>query len=288
MSNTSNRNGFTLIELLVVIAIIAILAAILFPVFAKVREKARMTSCLSNEKQMGLAILQYNQDYDEVFPCGQQSIGGSGWAGQVYSYVKSNQVFVCPDDTTGYGGVESYGMNEILAMGARPAGDMTPDGGALAMGALSSPARTVLVAETAACATYQLPSYLVPNPAPGQFPTENTSPTVDGLNYSGWDGGLNVASAVCTHMASGLNIGGITGESLQAARHFSGSNFLMADGHAKYLQPSRVSPGFAAATPTSDQVAHGNGDTTGSAAGADFSGISSITNGPFDATFSPT
>src|ERR1700760_4371273 len=60
--------GFTLIELLVVIAIIAILAAILFPVFAKVREKARQTSCLSNEKQLGLAFQQYTQDYDEKYP----------------------------------------------------------------------------------------------------------------------------------------------------------------------------------------------------------------------------
>jgi len=65
--NTTKR-GFTLIELLVVIAIIAILAAILFPVFAKVREKARQTSCLSNEKQLGLAITQYVQDYDEKLP----------------------------------------------------------------------------------------------------------------------------------------------------------------------------------------------------------------------------
>ncbi len=62
------KQGFTLIELLVVIAIIAILAAILFPVFAQAREKARQTTCASNEKQMGLAILQYQQDYDEMFP----------------------------------------------------------------------------------------------------------------------------------------------------------------------------------------------------------------------------
>lgn len=62
------RNGFTLIELLVVIAIIAILAAILFPVFAQAREKARQTMCLSNSRQMGLAVQMYTQDYDEVLP----------------------------------------------------------------------------------------------------------------------------------------------------------------------------------------------------------------------------
>ena len=67
-SSTQKQNGFTLIELLVVIAIIAILAAILFPVFAKVREKARQTTCASNQKQLTLGVLQYLQDYDETFP----------------------------------------------------------------------------------------------------------------------------------------------------------------------------------------------------------------------------
>src|ERR1700758_2071511 len=94
--------GFTLIELLVVIAIIAILAAILFPVFAKVREKARQTSCLSNEKQLGLGITQYNQDYDELVPAGYFPTNqppGQGWAGELYSYVKSKKVFLCPDES---------------------------------------------------------------------------------------------------------------------------------------------------------------------------------------------
>src|SRR6187549_594984 len=84
--------GFTLIELLVVIAIIAILAAILFPVFAQAREKARQTACLSNEKQLVLGVLQYVQDYDEVFP--SRSRDGinwipAGWASITYPYVKS-------------------------------------------------------------------------------------------------------------------------------------------------------------------------------------------------------
>src|SRR5580700_7273559 len=92
----ANKQAFTLIELLVVIAIIAILAAILFPVFAQVREKARQTSCLSNEKQLGLAFTQYIQDNDESYPVnggGQNNISlGMGWAGQVYPYVKSTGV----------------------------------------------------------------------------------------------------------------------------------------------------------------------------------------------------
>ena len=82
------QRGFTLIELLVVI--IAILAAILFPVFQKVRENARRTACLSNMKQIGLSVLQYNQDNDEKGPNGTDPYGRcSGWAWQVYTYTKS-------------------------------------------------------------------------------------------------------------------------------------------------------------------------------------------------------
>ena len=96
--------GFTLIELLVVIAIIAILAAILFPVFARAREKARQTSCLSNVKQMGLAILMYVGDYDEMLPWQQESLrwgelgglGMYGWEEVIQPYMKNVQVYQCP------------------------------------------------------------------------------------------------------------------------------------------------------------------------------------------------
>ena len=96
------RRGFTLIELLVVIAIIAILAAILFPVFAKAREKARQASCESNMKQIALAVLMYAQDYDEKFPhwnyrhCTSVSGANGNWKDMVEPYIKNMQVWKCP------------------------------------------------------------------------------------------------------------------------------------------------------------------------------------------------
>ncbi|HEY3330175.1 MAG TPA: DUF1559 domain-containing protein [Capsulimonadaceae bacterium] len=94
-----NRRGFTLIELLVVIAIIAILAAVLFPVFASAREKARQSTCASNEKQMGLAMLQYVQDYDEMMVPAAMT-NKYTWCDLVYAYAKADGIFACPDDRT--------------------------------------------------------------------------------------------------------------------------------------------------------------------------------------------
>lgn len=93
-----NRHGFTLIELLVVIAIIAILAAILFPVFAKARENARKSSCASNMKQLGLAGMQYLQDYDERYFAVYDDGSGTRriWADKIEPYVKNREVFLCP------------------------------------------------------------------------------------------------------------------------------------------------------------------------------------------------
>jgi prepilin-type N-terminal cleavage/methylation domain-containing protein/prepilin-type processing-associated H-X9-DG protein len=104
------QSGFTLIELLVVIAIIAILAAILFPVFAQARAKARQAACLSNMKQIGTALTMYAQDYDEMLPLNDYVGNGLGplpgwrdpragdsWCSGTYPYVKNLQIYVCPE-----------------------------------------------------------------------------------------------------------------------------------------------------------------------------------------------
>jgi prepilin-type N-terminal cleavage/methylation domain-containing protein len=98
---SQRRPAFTLIELLVVIAIIAILAAILFPVFAQAREKARQTACLSNLKQIGVALTMYQSDYDTMYPPSQLGSGTAlvSWPTMVQPYIKNDQVFVCPSSS---------------------------------------------------------------------------------------------------------------------------------------------------------------------------------------------
>ena len=152
--------GFTLIELLVVIAIIAILAAILFPVFARARENARRTSCQSNLKQIGLGMLQYSQDYDErTVPLFYAGNGGSQyWShltisggydvskGLLQPYMKSTQIIDCPSASTLPDGTlllpVAYGMN-FLIRGTAPANMGIP------LATVQTPAETVAFADSA-------------------------------------------------------------------------------------------------------------------------------------------
>jgi len=142
------RYGFTLIELLVVIAIIAILAAILFPVFAKAREKARQTSCLNNLKQIGLGMMQYVQDYDEEYPrtWNWDPARGTytGPFGVMQPYVKNTNIFLCPSQATHNTLTyqifpTSYAFNYYLAWSN--------------LSSCVKPAATVAMADSGACAT---------------------------------------------------------------------------------------------------------------------------------------
>jgi prepilin-type N-terminal cleavage/methylation domain-containing protein/prepilin-type processing-associated H-X9-DG protein len=141
-----SRRGFTLIELLVVIAIIAILAAILFPVFARAREKARQSSCLSNAKQLGLACGMYIQDYDEGLlhyrheEPGDRSIY---WWHMLAPYVKNEQIWVCPSNKSVDHG---YGWNyRYLGIPGRGG---TSSNAAHYLGEVTHPAETFMIGET--------------------------------------------------------------------------------------------------------------------------------------------
>jgi prepilin-type N-terminal cleavage/methylation domain-containing protein/prepilin-type processing-associated H-X9-DG protein len=146
--------GFTLIELLVVIAIIAILAAILFPVFARAREKARQTSCLSNLKQIGLGALMYVQDYDETFLMHVVATGSTPtwvyWPETLQPYLKNVQLLRCPSDGSptslgSFGGtyLTSYGYNWSW-LGS---GNATPPWGR-ALAQVVYPAETIMFGES--------------------------------------------------------------------------------------------------------------------------------------------
>ncbi len=138
------QRGFTLIELLVVIAIIAILAAILFPVFARARDKALQASCLSNVKQITLAILMYTQDYDEVLP--RCSTGGVIWVDAIEPYINNQAILRCParshSTVSARGG---YGINAPFVGGAgfAPSADAC-----MPLGGVEYPAQTFVIADS--------------------------------------------------------------------------------------------------------------------------------------------
>ncbi|HVK02066.1 MAG TPA: prepilin-type N-terminal cleavage/methylation domain-containing protein [Armatimonadaceae bacterium] len=153
-SSSGRRSGFTLIELLVVIAIIAILAAILFPVFAGAREKARQTSCLSNTRQYSTATMMYVQDYDETFPFSAWMNGACVatfyWA--VHPYVKNDQITKCPSDDDPAKVVELVGapcadtppLNSYVVNHALFTNGFFPGAAPAALGDVPRPAETVL------------------------------------------------------------------------------------------------------------------------------------------------
>ncbi len=210
---SGKRRGFTLIELLVVIAIIAILAAILFPVFARAREAARASSCRSNMKQLGTAIQMYTQDYDEQYPGSWYGVSGTvansyTWRIAVHPYVKNAGIFQCPshrvagalwDPTAGpfttgeWDGLCGYGFNEIHWDPAAPSPiSRRPE----AM--IDQTASTIVLAE------------MENGRASLSFQSDTTA-----YNYQ-------------------------AAQPRASIRHSDGANFLFADGHVKWLKPGAV------------------------------------------------
>ena len=302
----TRTSGFTLIELLVVIAIIAILAAILFPVFAQAKEAAKKTDCLSNQKQIDLALQMYTTDYDEQYPSGSRNnpnaMGmmtdgytfGLGWAGQVYVYTKNGALLKCPDDSTSP--VSANSMEEALSpvsycfnynIGQTPSDSL-----------LTAPANTVMFAEVTGdvadvTAVDEIGKSMM---LPGIY-----SCSGDGLNVLQitdslgmmimgypWPGVQSAGSYTALYetgilggyMPSTVPYPSYFDPSLNngiAGRHSGGATYAMGDGHAKYFRPGAISPGANAASSTDGQNPNGNYAPFMTAAG---------TGGRFAATFS--
>ena len=222
------NSGFTLIELLVVIAIIAILAAILFPVFARARENARRSSCQSNMKQIGLGIMQYTQDYDEMLPAGRNTttpFTNAPWHVLVQPYVKSYQLFRCPSnnsrgavqDTTGATqrafGIPVEGIARSYQVNGGINGDFAPAG--TLPGGYNRPFAQQNTGTNIAVLNFPATTIAVHEQAGGEYEAFSYNPgKIDGNGTNG------------------------SGDYYAFTNHLTTTNFLFIDGHVKSLKPS--------------------------------------------------
>lgn len=244
------QRGFTLIELLVVIAIIAILAAILFPVFSRAREQARKTACLSNMKQIGNALMMYAQDWDETLPFFAEPCwgripnqGGLFWTEQLIPYAKNKTVYKCPSATHQYGwwGSQSicwpprwgrqdnsmdcnYGYNKVMLNGGIGFGDGCSTG-CNRLSRLVAPAETVILADCVANTLGPWARTVVGN--------SEINPLVAFANarFDGSDISCGCPATLNIPFEQALD---------KLARHTSGANIVFADGHAKWVKSDRI------------------------------------------------
>jgi prepilin-type N-terminal cleavage/methylation domain-containing protein/prepilin-type processing-associated H-X9-DG protein len=282
---SSNKKGFTLIELLVVIAIIAILAAILFPVFAKAREKARQTTCASNLKQMGLAFAQYQQDNDERFPDGATHVftgtlntpsatTGVGWAGQLYTYTKATGVYYCPDDPDESANTAfacSYGYNgNLVQLNITSTSGSVGSAAGYKLNQLNSPAKTVVLFEVQKDEAYISAADNSENYYAGN--ATQFSAAGNGTYLSG-GGGTNTGVVYETGIVQAASGGSVAPgiapttqiDSTNDGVHSDGDNYLFADSHVKWSRGQYISFGSGAA--------NGFANSTGTVAAAATSGL---------------
>ena len=284
-------HGFTLIELLVVIAIIAILAAILFPVFAQAREKARSASCLSNEKQLSLAVTMYVQDNDETFPngpvtCFSSSWGGettetfcynpggqaTGWAGSVMPYIKSIGVFKCPDDSTKGTAIPgastqtapvSYAYNSNMSIFTYDfvGNNIFLGYVGLPLARMIAPVKTVLFADAVNDEANVLRSDETPTGTSGNYSSAGNGGDYGTImsSYNCYSGGPSCAQWDTGYIGtpSGSLPNSPASFKSSTGRHSNAANYAMADGHVKFIQPGVVSGGSGCyGDPARDQVTY--------------------------------
>ncbi len=211
------RAAFTLIELLVVIAIIAILAAILFPVFARARENARRASCQSNMKQIGLGILQYAQDYDETLPASRNTGTSISWRWMIQPYLKSTQVNSCPSRVSGQTTTGGMGLTFDISY----AGNFCQGSGGSGVNSYNNGLGAFSNDDTG------LPLSDFPSPATTIHVVEVTATRQSTINFS--------TAGACGAYESYSQ----SGDCLWSG-HLQTGNYLFTDGHVKSMRVSRT------------------------------------------------